>query len=49
MEQLKKSKNNKLNGIKGQEYIDKAKTMFVELDLQWDLNELERLDTYPQI
>jgi hypothetical protein len=43
------SKNKKLNGIKAQEYIDKAKTMFVEMDLQWDLDELERLNAYNQI
>ncbi len=35
--------------LKRQEYLAKAKTMFEELDLQWDLDELERLDTYTQI
>jgi len=43
------SKNKKFNDIEAQEYIDKAKTLFVEMDLQWDLDELERLDTYTQI
>jgi len=32
-----------LNGITAAEYLTKAKTMFEEMDLQWDLEQLERL------
>ena len=32
-----------LNGIKAREYLDKAKKLFREMDLQWDLEQLERL------
>ena len=35
-----------LNGITAAEYLNKAKTMFEEMGLQWDLEQLERLD-YP--
>ena len=38
-----KSKYKELNGIKAEEYLDKAKTMFEEMDLQWDLDQLERI------
>jgi tetratricopeptide (TPR) repeat protein len=38
-----KSKYKELDGIKAEEYLKKAKTMFVEMDLQWDLDELEKL------
>jgi hypothetical protein len=38
-----KSKYKNLNGIKAEEYLSKAKTMFKEMDLQWDLDELEKL------
>ena len=37
------SKQKKLNGITADEYLQKAKTMFEEMDLQWDLNELHKL------
>ena len=30
-----------LNGISASEYLNKAKTMFEEMDLQWDLEQLE--------
>jgi len=32
-----------LNGISASEYLNKAKTMFEEMDLQWDLEQLERV------
>jgi len=38
-----KSKYIELNGIKAEEYLAKAKTMFEEMDLQWDLDQLERI------
>ncbi|MHC4105309.1 MAG: hypothetical protein ACYSR9_10245, partial [Planctomycetota bacterium] len=36
------SKYKKLNGIKAQAHIEKAKLLFEEMDLQWDLDELAR-------
>jgi hypothetical protein len=38
-----KSRYNKINGIKAGEFLEKARTIFEEMNLQWDLNELERL------
>jgi class 3 adenylate cyclase/tetratricopeptide (TPR) repeat protein len=38
-----KSKYKELNAIKAEEYLAKAKTMFEEMDLQWDLDQLERI------
>ena len=38
-----KSKYKELDGIKAEEYLEKARVMFEEMDLQWDLNELEKL------
>ena len=37
------SKYNELNGIHAKEYLEKARTMFQEMDLQWDLDELDRI------
>jgi hypothetical protein len=37
------SKYKELNGISAEEYLEKARTMFEEMDLQWDLNELDRV------
>jgi hypothetical protein len=37
------SKYKELNGIKAEEYLDLAKALFAELDLQWDLGELGRV------
>ena len=37
------SKYKELDGIKAEEYLGKARTMFEEMDLQWDLDELEKL------
>ncbi len=36
------SKYKQLNGITASEYLEKAKAMFEEMDLAWDLNELEK-------
>jgi len=38
-----KSKYKELNGISTKEYLEKARTMFQEMDLQWDLDELDKL------
>ena len=38
-----KSKHKELDGIKAEEYLEKARIMFEEMDLQWDLDELEKL------
>ncbi len=40
------SKYKALNGISGEEYLKKAKTMFEEMDLQYDLEELQQLYVY---
>jgi tetratricopeptide (TPR) repeat protein len=37
------SKNKELNGINAKEYLEKARTMFKEMDLQWDLDELDKI------
>ena len=37
------SKTKDLNGITAEEYLNKAKNMFEEMDLQWDLNELDKV------
>jgi hypothetical protein len=37
------SKYKELNGITADEYLEKARTLFVEMDLQWDLDELDKL------
>jgi class 3 adenylate cyclase/tetratricopeptide (TPR) repeat protein len=37
------SKHKELNGIKAEKYLDKARILFEEMDLQWDLDELNRL------
>ena len=41
-----KSKYRELNGIKPDAYLKKARTMFEEMGLQWDLNELDRINIY---
>jgi hypothetical protein len=38
-----KSKYKELNGMTVTEYLQKARTMFEEMDLEWDLEELERI------
>jgi hypothetical protein len=37
------SKYEELNGTSAKEYLSKARSMFKEMDLQWDLDELERI------
>jgi hypothetical protein len=37
------SKYKELNGISAKEYLDKAEKLFREMDLEWDLEQLERL------
>jgi len=41
-----KSKYKELNGISAKVYLEKARTMFQEMDLQWDLDELDRIVAY---
>ena len=41
--QTSQSQYKELNGVTAKEYLDKAKIMFEEMDLQWDLNELEKI------
>jgi tetratricopeptide (TPR) repeat protein len=40
-----KSKYRELDGIQAEEYLEKARSLFEELDLQWDLLELEMVTT----
>ena len=37
------SKYKEINGITVEEYLEKASTMFEEIHLQWDLDELEKV------
>ena len=38
-----KCKYEEWNGIKAQEYFNKARTMFQDMDLQYDLDELDKI------
>jgi len=40
------SKHKELNGISAKEYLEKARTMFKEMGLEWDLDELDRISPY---
>ena len=40
------SKHKELNGIGAEEYLQRARTLFKEMDLQWDLDELDRIVAY---
>ena len=40
------SKHKELNGLRAEEYLEKARKMFQEMDLQWDLDELDRIVAY---
>ena len=42
-----KSKYKELNGISAKEYLEKARAMFQEMDLQWDLDELDKIAAFP--
>ena len=37
------SKYKKLDGIKAEEYLERARVLFEEMSLQWDLDELGRV------
>jgi len=41
------SKYKELKGVSGKEYLKKAGAMFEEMDLQWDLEELEKVQNGP--
>jgi hypothetical protein len=41
-----KSKYKELNGISAKEYLEKARAMFQEMDLQWDLDEPKKLASF---
>jgi hypothetical protein len=32
-----------VKGIRAEEYIEEARTLFKEMEIQWDLEELERI------
>ncbi|HMA86694.1 MAG TPA: hypothetical protein VKN73_13395, partial [Desulfosalsimonadaceae bacterium] len=38
-----KSKYKELNGITAEDYLVKARALFEEMDLQWDLDELDKI------
>jgi hypothetical protein len=38
------SQVNSLNGFTGREYLDKAKSLFEEMGLEWDLEKLKQLE-----
>jgi hypothetical protein len=38
-----KSKHKELNGIRAEGYLGKAREMFQAMDLQWDLDTLEKV------
>ena len=44
-----KSKHQKLNGITAEEYLEKARVLFEEMDLQWDLEQLEKVKRGEQV
>jgi hypothetical protein len=39
-----KSKFKSLKGTKSEEFLEKARTMFEDMDLQWDIDELAKLN-----
>jgi tetratricopeptide (TPR) repeat protein len=43
-----KSKHKTLNGMKADQYLEKARVLFEEMNLQWDLDELERVAMSPR-
>ena len=43
------SKYKLLNGITAEEYLEKARVMFEEMDLQWDLEQLEKVKRSEQV
>lgn len=41
-----KSRLRELSGIKAEEYLEKARILFKEMDLQWDLEEIDKIIAY---
>jgi tetratricopeptide (TPR) repeat protein len=41
-----KSNYNEVNGITAEQYLERAREMFIEMDLQWDLDQLDRVVSY---
>ncbi len=41
-----KSSYTRLNGISAEEYLGKAETLFIEMNLDWDLEELDKIKFY---
>jgi tetratricopeptide (TPR) repeat protein len=41
-----RSKYKELNGITAEKYLEMARTMFEQLDLKWDLDEVDRVVSY---
>lgn len=41
-----KSKYDELDGISANEYLEKARILFEEMDLQWDLDELDKIASF---
>jgi hypothetical protein len=41
----KKSKFQQLNGIQAGEYLEKARVLFQEMELEWDLEELDKIES----
>ena len=37
------SKYKEVSGVKAEEYLEKARTMFEKMDIQWDMYELDRI------
>lgn len=44
-----KSKHKELDGVTADEYLEKARVLFEEMDLQWDLDELEKLRLHHEV
>ena len=42
-----KSEFHELNGIKAEGYFIRARVLLEEIDLQWDLDELNTITAYP--
>jgi hypothetical protein len=40
------SRFRELNEVKAEEYLEKARTLFEAMDLQWDLDELDKIGAY---
>jgi hypothetical protein len=40
----KKSKFQQLNGIQAEEYLKKARVLFKEMEMEWDLDQLDKIE-----